>query len=111
MECFIMECFICLNELDMSENIFYLKCCNNYLHTNCIKNWVNNNNNNINNTCPYCRSINNDIIDLSNTNTNIDIIINNNYSNMNQENKNYKHLCYCIIPLIILLIIGLVFLA
>ena len=61
-----MECFICFNNLDMTQNNFYLECCKNYIHKECIYLWSCNENNKNNNKCPYCRIINKNIIDLSN---------------------------------------------
>lgn len=87
-----MECFICLNDIDISQNNFYLKCCNNYLHNNCIKSWINHNKNTNNNICPYCRTYNNDMNQLICQDIDI-IIIDNNYNNYNIENNNYHYLC------------------
>ena len=117
-----MECFICLNEIDQSYNSFYLKCCKNYTHMNCIETWINHDTNSNNKNCPYCRKINSDIsnlvcnntndisnIELSNlSNNDIDIIIiDNNYSNNNNQTKNY--LCSFIFITIAVLIFILFF--
>lgn len=35
------ECFICFHPINYQEqSIFHLKCCNNYLHTACFKQWL-----------------------------------------------------------------------
>lgn len=122
-----MECFICFNDIDFTKPNFHLKCCNNYLHNECIQNWLNhiiyNNTLNINNNilCPYCRSTNNEIknniikfiSDISNINNNInnDIIIINNYSNISNYNRFIRFkicITYTIFTIIIFCIIFLV---
>lgn len=90
-----MECFICLNDIDMSQNYFYLSCCNNYTHYNCIKTWINHNKNNNIKNCPYCRKINTDISNLLYENIDI-IIVDNNYSNISLQNYECLSLCYFI---------------
>ena len=83
-----MECFICFNEILNPQEIFFLKCCNNNIHKNCIKEWHNNINNKKNNLCPYCRKNN---IDLNNIeNNNIGIIIMDNYDNIHINNNNIQ---------------------
>jgi hypothetical protein len=100
-----MECFICLNEIDISKNIFYLKCCNHYLHDKCIKTWLYHSKNNDINRCPYCRKNNNELGNLLEDDIDI-IIIDNNYSNINIQNNNYSHLCSSIV--IYLIILGII---
>jgi hypothetical protein len=103
-----MECFICLNDIDISNNIFYLSCCNNYTHYQCIKSWINHSKNHSNITkCPYCTKCNNDISNL--LYENIDIIIeDNNYNNTNLQN-NYLSLCYFIFITLMILFTVLFF--
>ena len=103
-----MECFICLNDIDMSRNYFYLSCCNNYTHYNCIKSWINHNKNNHITKCPYCTKNNDDISNLLYENIDI-IIIDNNYNNLNLQNNNYSSLCYFIFITLTLLFIVLFF--
>jgi hypothetical protein len=100
-----MECFICLNEMDISQNSFYLKCCKCYVHEKCIKSWIFYSKNN--NKCPRCKKKNNDLANLLEIEDNIDIIIlDNNYSNINIQNNNYSYLCsFILITLGILIII------
>ena len=108
-----MECFICLNELDISQNNFHLKCCNNFIHHNCIKSWLNHNKKLYNNKCPYCTKINHDFGSLIYQDIDI-IIIDNNYININTENienienNNYSFLCYFTI-IVVIIFIGLFF--
>jgi hypothetical protein len=102
-----MECFICLNEIDQSQNIFYLKCCNNYLHDDCIKSWLNHTKKPHSNKCPYCTKINHDFGSLLCRDIDI-IIIDNNYSNTNIENidnNNYSFLCSFTIIMFIIFIV------
>ena len=103
-----MECFICLDNIDISKNNFYLSCCNKYTHYNCIKSWVKHNKKfNITN-CPYCTKYNNDISNLFYDNIDI-IIIDNNYSNINLQNNNFLSLFYFIFITLIILFIVLFF--
>ena len=99
-----MECFICLNEINQSQNIFYLKCCNNYLHDDCIKSWLNHTKKPHNNKCPYCTKINHDFGSLLCRDIAI-IIIDNNYSNTNIDNNNYSFLCSFTIIMFIIFIV------
>ena len=103
-----MECFICLDEIDISKNNFYLSCCNNYTHYHCIKSWVTHNKNNNIKKCPYCRRYNHDISNLFNDNIDI-IIVDNNYSNINLQNNKFLSLCYFIFTTLIILFIILFF--
>ena len=103
-----MECFICLNEIDMSNNCFYLSCCKNYTHYTCIKSWSKHSKSNNIQKCPYCTKNNMDISNLICENIDI-IIVDNNYSNTNLQNKNYLYLCYFIFTTFLVLFIVLFF--
>lgn len=97
-----MECIICFNDLN-DDNFFILECCNQPIHIQCLKDWINinyNKNSDIS-LCIYCKQQNdiiNDLIqnvkndnilivnDIENQlNNNNNNIINNNYNNINNE--------------------------
>lgn len=119
-----MECIICLNDLK-DDNFFILECCNQPIHIQCLKDWINTNYNKNSDIslCIYCKKQNNIINDLISNikNENILIIndienqlnnnniINNNYNNINSDNNNNKFisaLLYEIIGCIIIIFIA-----
>jgi len=119
-----MECIICLNDLK-DDNFFILECCNQPIHIQCLKDWINTNYNKNSDIslCIYCKKQNNIINDLicNIKNENILIIndienqlnnniINNNYNNINSESNNninfFTTLLYEIISCIIIIFIA-----
>lgn len=61
------ECPICLEELDISNNIIItLECCKKHVHLDCIKQWSIDINNKNKNLCLLCRKNSNFLEDLYN---------------------------------------------
>jgi hypothetical protein len=53
----VIECPICLNEINNDEGIIIPECCNNVVHLKCIMNWYGKNN--TTNVCFICQQVNN----------------------------------------------------
>jgi len=74
------ECPICLEEIDISNNIIItLECCKKHVHLDCIKQWSVDINNKNKNLCLLCRKSSDFLEDLYN-NLNIQPLIDNSNS-------------------------------
>jgi hypothetical protein len=52
----VIECPICLNDINNNEGIIIPECCNNPVHLKCIMDWYEKNNRN--NVCFICQQVN-----------------------------------------------------
>ena len=91
----IIECPICLNEINNNEGIIIPECCNNPVHLKCIMDWYKKNNRN--NVCFICQQVNqfSKDIHLNPSEKVIEIRENLLENNNNEENKKCIKLCLC----------------
>ena len=91
----IIECPICLNEINNNEGIIIPECCNNPVHLKCIMDWYEKNNRN--NVCFICQQVNqfSKDIHLNPSEKVIEIRENLLENNNNEENKKCINLCLC----------------
>lgn len=85
----VIECPICLNEINIDEGIIIAECCNNPVHLNCIMNWYKKNSTNV---CFICQQVNkfSKNIHLKSEEKEIEILLE---TNNIDENKKYIKLC------------------
>jgi len=85
----VIECPICLNDINNNEGIIILECCNNPVHLKCIIKWYEKNNRN--KVCFICQQVNNFSKDINLNQSEIvirDNLIENNHSEENIEVTN-----------------------
>lgn len=90
----VIECPICLNDINNNEGIIIPECCNNPVHLKCIMDWYKNNNRN--NVCFICQQVNEFSKDIHLNSLEKEIEIRENLlENNNQENKKCIKLSLC----------------
>jgi len=94
----VIECPICLNDINNGEGIIIPECCNNSVHIKCIMNWYEKNNSN--NVCFICQQVNKFSKDIHLNKTEKVIEIRENLlENNSNENKNCIKICLSVIIL------------
>lgn len=103
----VIECPICLTEINNNEGIIIPECCNNPVHLNCIMNWYERNNKT--NVCFICQQVNNFSKDIHLKTPEKEIEIREGLledDSIQEENK--KYIKFCLFSGIIASIIGII---
>lgn len=95
----VIECPICMNDINNNEGIIIFECCNNHVHLKCVMEWYSKKHKN--NICFICQQVNQFTKDIhfylpENKNIRNNLLENNSdENNDNEENKNCIQLCIC----------------
>lgn len=90
----VIECPICLNDINNNDGIIIPECCNNPVHLKCIMDWYEKNNRN--NVCFICQQVNHFSKDIHLSHPEKEFEIRENLlENNNEENKKCIKLWLC----------------
>ena len=90
----VIECPICLNDINNGEGIIIPECCNNPVHLKCIMDWYEKNNRN--NVCFICQQVNQFSKDIHLNTPEKEIEIRGNLLENNNSEENKKCIKICI---------------
>lgn len=103
----LIECPICLNEIENDEGILIPECCKNPVHLQCLMNWYENNTNT--NVCFICQQENEFSKDIHYIKKNVEITRTTRHRRNNSENSNHLFTIISIGVIMLITVVGAFF--